>query len=175
MSGARTTFRPAAGALFLAVVVLVAGLENLAGCGAKEATMDQSRLEAFAQRYAAAWSGGDPAAFAEFYAEDATFRVNDGETHRGRAAIAAVAGSYMEAFPDMAVALERVVATDRGAEFHWRWTGTNTGPGGTGRPVDLTGFEEWTFGTDGLIGATQGHFDQAEYDRQMSSGGDGGS
>ena len=34
--------------------------------------------------------------------------------------------------------------------------------GGTGRPVDLTGREEWTFGPDGLTIAMQGHFDEAE-------------
>jgi hypothetical protein len=55
-------------------------------------------------------------------------------------------------------------------EFHWRWTGTDTGPGGTGRPVDLTGREEWTFGPDGLTIAMQGHFDEAEDIRQMETG-----
>ena len=152
-----------------AALGLVAGAVFLAGCGSEVTTMDQRRLEAFAGRYAAAWSGGDPAAFADFYAEDGTFRVNDGEVHRGRAAIAAVAGSYMEAFPDMTVALVRVVATDGGAEFHWRWTGTNTGPGGNGKSVDLTGYEEWTFSSDGLIQSMQGHFDDAEYARQMGT------
>ena len=43
--------------------------------------------------------------------------------------------------------------------FHWTWTGTNTGPGGTGKAVNLTGYERWTFGADGLIMKSDGHFD----------------
>jgi steroid delta-isomerase-like uncharacterized protein len=158
-----------AGTLFLAAVCLLA----LAACATKEAAMDREQLEDFATRYAAAWSGGDPEAWAEFYAEDATFRINEGGTARGRAAIAAVAGGYMEAFPDMRIDLERLVPTEDGAEFHWRWTGTNTGPGGSGRPVDMTGYEEWTFSADGLIQAMQGHFDEAEYARQMGASPEG--
>jgi steroid delta-isomerase-like uncharacterized protein len=147
--------------LFLAIV---------AGCGSQETTMDDQQLQDLAHRYAAAWSGGDPAAFGAFYAPDATFRINDGETAEGREAIVAVAGSFMESFPDMVVALERVVRTEAGAEFHWRWTGTNTGPGGNGRAVDLLGHEEWTFSSDGLIQSMQGHLDQAAYDRQLGIG-----
>lgn len=132
--------------------------------------MNEEQLADLATRYAAAWSGGDPAAWSAFYTEDATFRINEGEIARGRAAVTAVAASYMEAFPDMNIAVERLVHTATGAEFHWRWTGTNTGPGGTGRPVDMTGYEEWIFSPDGLIQSMQGHFDAAEYERQMSGG-----
>lgn len=132
--------------------------------------MDQKMLDEFAARYAAAWSGGDPEAWAAFYAEDATFRINEGEIARGREAIAAVGQGFMTAFPDMVVALEKVVPTDTGAEFHWRWTGTNIGFGGNGKSVDLTGYEEWTFSSDGLIQSMHGHFDDAEYARQMNAG-----
>lgn len=156
----------AAGVLILAVGCLSA----LVGCGAKETAMDEKQLEDFATRYAAAWSGGDARAWAEFYAEAATFRINEGEIATGRESIAAVGQGFMTGFPDMVVALERVVATEDGAEFHWRWTGTNTGPGGNGKSVDMTGFEVWTFSPDGLIQSTQGHFDDAEYERQMSAG-----
>jgi hypothetical protein len=30
------------------------------------------------------------------------------------------------------------------AVFRWIWTGTNTGPGGTGQSVRMYGYEEWT-------------------------------
>jgi hypothetical protein len=46
-------------------------------------------------------------------------------------------------------------------------TGTNTGPGGTGRAVRISGYEEWTFEEDGLIAASKGYFDEAEYRRQL--------
>jgi hypothetical protein len=55
-------------------------------------------------------------------------------------------------------------------EYHWALVGTNTGPGGTGKRARISGFEEWTIGDDGLIAASLGHFDQAEYDRQLARG-----
>ena len=62
-----------------------------------------------------------------------------------------------------------IVDGDR-IEFHWTFTGTNTGPGGTGKAVRVKGFEEWTIGDDGLIAASLGHYDQAEYARQLQHG-----
>jgi hypothetical protein len=54
--------------------------------------------------------------------------------------------------------------------FHLHWTGTNTGPGGTGNAVDLRGFEEWTLDGNGLILESRGHYDEAEYQRQLNAG-----
>ena len=53
-------------------------------------------------------------------------------------------------------------------EYHWTLTGTNTGPGGTGRAVRISGFEQWTIGRDGLIASSIGSYDQAEWDRQVN-------
>lgn len=50
------------------------------------------------------------------------------------------------------------------------FTGTNTGPGGTGHSVRVDGFEAWTMGPDGLIAASIGNYDQQEYDRQLAEG-----
>jgi len=124
-------------------------------------------LSDFATRYAAAWSNDDPVAFASFYAENGSFRINDGEPSVGREAIAATAGSFMAAFPDMLIRVVEVRETDEHVEFHWHWTGTNSGPGGTGNAVDLTGYEQWTLGADGLILETRGYMDDAEYQRQL--------
>jgi ornithine cyclodeaminase/alanine dehydrogenase-like protein (mu-crystallin family) len=56
------------------------------------------------------------------------------------------------------------------AVYRWTLVGTNTGPGGTGRRVQISGFEEWQIGGDGLIAESQGHFDAAAYQRQLESG-----
>jgi hypothetical protein len=56
------------------------------------------------------------------------------------------------------------------AEYRWTLAGTNTGPGGTGRRVRISGFEEWSIGSDGLIASSLGHYDQAEYERQLDQG-----
>ena len=38
--------------------------------------------------------------------------------------------------------------------------------------VRISGFEEWTIGGDGLILKSLGHFDEAEYHRQLAGGND---
>jgi hypothetical protein len=54
--------------------------------------------------------------------------------------------------------------------YRWTLVGTNTGPGGTGHRVRISGFEEWTIGADGLIADSLGQFDAAEYQRQLERG-----
>jgi hypothetical protein len=56
------------------------------------------------------------------------------------------------------------------AVYRWTLTGTNTGPGGTGRFVRISGYEQWTFAADGLIAASLGHFDEADFLRQLHTG-----
>lgn len=136
--------------------------------------MSQSELTEFANRYAAAWSSQNPDRLASFYAEDGALIVNAGSPSVGRAAIAATAGDFMAAFPDMVVTTDSVRREGDRVIFHWTWTGTNTGPGGTGNSVRLTGYEEWTLSPHALILESRGHFDQAEYQRQLRGGGTGG-
>ena len=130
--------------------------------------MDMSELTDFATQYAEAWSSQDPAVFGSFYAENGSFRINDGEPSVGRAAVEHIARSFMASFPDMVVSLVEVRQEGGYAEFHWHWTGTNTGPDGTGNAVDLRGFEKWTFDGDGLILESLGHMDDVEYQRQLN-------
>jgi uncharacterized protein (TIGR02246 family) len=137
------------------------------GCSPGGSRMTDEELRVFATRYATAWSTQDPERFASFYEEDGVLQINDGEASVGRAAIAATAGGFMTNFPDMVIDLVSVTFEGEGARFNWRWTGTNNGPGGNGNSVDITGFEEWTFGPNWLIARSQGHLDQAEFDRQM--------
>ncbi len=150
---------------FLAATI--AFLVLLSACKPQEERPDVTNHTEFATRYAAAWSNGDPVAFASFYAENGSFRINDGEPSIGREAIAETAGSFMASFPDMLIRLVELRRTDDHVEFHWQWTGTNTGPGGTGNAVDLKGFEQWILGEDGLILETRGYMDDAEYQRQV--------
>ena len=132
--------------------------------------MNQADLTDFATRYAAAWSSQDPAELASFYAESGSLTVNAAAPSVGRAAITATARGYMTAFPDMVVKLDSLSQDGARTIFHWTWTGTNTGPGGTARAVHLSGYEQWTIGADGLIVESKGHFDDAEYQRQLKGG-----
>jgi len=74
------------------------------------------------------------------------------------------------ALPDMQVYMNDLVADDERIEYHWTFTGTNTGPGGTGNAVRVTGYKEWTINADGLIAASMGHYDAADYARQLARG-----
>lgn len=121
----------------------------------------------FAMRYSAAWCSQDPAKVASFFAANGYLRINDGEPNTGRAAITETARSFMTAFPDMVVEMNRLERVGTQYRYHWTLTGTNTGPGGTGRSVKIGGYEEWTIGPDGLISASLGHFDAADYARQL--------
>jgi len=124
-------------------------------------------IRRIAEAYFAAWSSQDPLQVAAFYELDGWLRVNDDPPATGREAITEVAISFMTAFPDMKVVLDNVVLQDADIVCHWTWIGTNTGPGGTGRPVRISGFEVWQIGSNGLIVSSKGHFDAVEDHRQL--------
>ncbi len=152
-------------------VLLVGSVMLLANCTPSASLMNQAELTDFAIRYAAAWSSQKPANLAAFYEEEGSLRVNAGAPSVGRAAIAAKAQAFMTAFPDMEVKLDEIRGDGNHATFHWIWSGTNTGPGGTGKAVLIRGYEEWTLGAHGLIAESEGHYDEGDYQRQVSSGG----
>jgi SnoaL-like domain len=128
--------------------------------------LDRARVLDFARGYAEAWCSHDPANVAAHYVPGGTIAINGGAPTE----VTEVARSFISAFPDIRVFMDDVVFTDEGVEFHWTFTGTNTGPDGGGKRVRISGFEEWTFGDDGLVVESQGHYDQDEYDRQMEHG-----
>jgi predicted ester cyclase len=132
-----------------------------------------SELEEFAKRYAKAWCSQCPESVASFFAEDGSLSVNDAAPAVGRLAITEVVRGFMTAFPDMVVTMDALLRTPHAAEFHWTFTGINSGPGGTGKQVRMSGYEAWQIDADGLIAASKGHFDAAEYERQLEHGMDG--
>lgn len=129
--------------------------------------MDDTRLREFAARYAAAWCSQNAASVAAFYSENSSLKINNSVPSVGRKAITAAAQDFMTAFPDMVVTMDKLIVEGSHAVFHWTLIGTNTGPGGTGNPVRISGYEEWTIGPDGLIAGSKGHFDEADYERQL--------
>lgn len=129
--------------------------------------MDTPTLVDFATRYTAAWNSQRPARVAAFFAETGSLRINDGAPAVGREAIAASALGFMTAFPDLGVAMDAVVMEGQTAVYRWTLTGTNSGPGGTGNVVKISGYEEWQLDAGGLIAESKGHFDEADYHRQL--------
>jgi uncharacterized protein (TIGR02246 family) len=132
--------------------------------------MEPAQLRDLATRYTAAWCSQDPARVAEFYSPNGSLSVNDAAPAVGRRAITEVARGFMTAFPDMEVIMDDVLVQSDRAVYHWILAGTNTGPGGTGQRVRISGFEVWEIDGDGLIAESQGHFDNAAYRRQLQYG-----
>jgi predicted ester cyclase len=126
-------------------------------------------LTRFAERYAKAWCSRNPEIVAAFFAENALLTVNDGPP----APALEVARGFMRDFPDMVVKFDRLRNTPTGTEFHWTFTGTNTGPGGTGKKVRVSGYELWKIDNEGFIAESKGHFDAADYERQLGKRGAG--
>ena len=129
-------------------------------------TRDEARIRDFARSYTDAWCSHDPTRVADHFVAGGTIAINGGEPTE----VTEVARSFIEAFPDIRVFMDDVVVNEETVEYHWTFTGTNTGPGGTGQAVRISGFEEWTFGDDGLVAVSSGSYDQDEYDRQLEHG-----
>ena len=135
--------------------------------------MTSDELNIFATCYAQAWRSNDPKKVAAFFAERGSISINNGPPAVGRAAIAKEAQAFMTRFPDMIVTFDKLEPRGDAIAFHWTLTGTNTGPGGTGNKVRISGYELWKIDNDGLIAESKGHFDRAEYERQLDDGVDG--
>ena len=133
-------------------------------------SIDPLALRRFAEDYTAAWCSMDPDRVAAHFAPTGSLEINGGTPAVGRAAIAATARGFYIALPEMQVYFDDLVIDCSRVEYHWTFTGTNTGPGGTGNAVRVSGYEEWTIDADGLIAASSGHYDAAEYARQLAHG-----
>ena len=132
--------------------------------------MDTPALQEFGRKYTAAWCSQNAASVAACFAAAGSLQINDGAPSVGRAAIAAAAQSFMTAFPDLVVTMDGVSVEGGQVVYRWTLTGRNTGPRGMGKAVRISGYEEWTIGPDNLIAASKGHFDEAEYSRQLKFG-----
>ena len=157
-------------ALIAAIVIISVGCAGHSRPNGQEGsvtTLDPARLRDFATRYTAAWCSQNAASVAAFFSPGGSLQVNDAAPAVGREAITGVAQGFMTAFPDMQVLMDGLDVEGEKAVYRWTLVGTNTGPGGTGRGVRISGFEEWRIGPDGLIAESLGHFDNDEYRRQL--------
>ena len=125
---------------------------------------------AFAESITAAWSAHDGPGVAAHYAEDGSLTINDGPPAVGRAALAAVVEGFVEAVPDLILHLDELTAQEDRAVYHWTLEGTNSGPGGSGKRLKISGFELWPIGADKLIGHSRGYYDSAAYADQLAHG-----
>ena len=125
---------------------------------------DREKLQDFARSYTEAWCSGDPARVATHFARDGSIAINCGPP----TPVLDVATSFMADFPEMQLLMDDVLIRDDDVvEFHWTLIGEHAG---TGSQVRISGYEEWTIGGEGLVTASLGNFDAAEYERQVAHG-----
>jgi hypothetical protein len=105
---------------------------------------DSSRSGEFATRYAAAWCSHSASSVAAFYSESGSLTINGGPPAVGRKAVESAVQSFITAYPDLVVKFNRLEPKGDRVLYHWTFTGTNTGPGGTGNQVRISGYEDWT-------------------------------
>jgi hypothetical protein len=129
-----------------------------------------SQLREFASRYTSAWCSQHAASVAEFFAPGGSLTINGGTPSAGRSAITEAAQAFMTALPDLKVQMDDLLEKEGKLIYKWTLAGTNSGPGGTGNRVRISGFEEWRIDDDGLIAESLGNFDAAEYQRQVEHG-----
>lgn len=147
---------------------IMSGTIILTIIGCKDQNSAYEKVLNFGKDYTAAWNSKDPAKVASFYALDGTLTVNQGTPAEGREALTNLVNSYMEAFPDMELTMDSLVADGDTYRYHWRFIGTNTGPGGTGNKVDFSGFEQWTLNTERLVQTSIGTYNADDYNRQLN-------
>jgi uncharacterized protein (TIGR02246 family) len=129
--------------------------------------MNSENSSEFAKRYAKAWCSQNPESVAACFAKDGSLKVNNNVPAVGRATIAEIARGFMRDFPDMTVTFDKLTPRGDRTAFHWTLTGTYAE---TGKRVRISGYELWKISDDGLIAESTGHFDAAEYERQLRHG-----
>jgi predicted ester cyclase len=129
---------------------------------------EYEKIVEFGEKYTAAWNSKKPEKMASFYAQDGSLTVNNGTPAVGRDQLTETAKSYMEAFPDMELTMDSLVADSDTYKYHWTFIGTNTGPSGTGNKVNFSGFERWTMNNEGLVQKSIGNYDADDYNRQLN-------
>jgi uncharacterized protein (TIGR02246 family) len=102
--------------------------------------LELAQLRDYANRYTAAWCSQNAPSVAAFFAPNGSLTVN-GALSIGRLAITEVAQGFMSAFPDLRLVMDNIFMQGDRAVYHWTFTGTNKGPGGTGHRVRFSGFE----------------------------------
>jgi predicted ester cyclase len=117
-------------------------------------------LSEFARSYAQAWSSQNPDSVAAFFAENASLTVNGGAA----TPVLEIARGFMRDFPDMTVTFDKLEPHGDQTAFHWTLTGTYAE---TGNHVEISGYELWKIDDAGLIAESSGHFDAADYERQV--------
>ena len=125
--------------------------------------LDAAAIRKMAEAYTAAWCSRSGEAVAAFFAENATSVINAGTPTVGRAAIAEAMGAFFTDFPDLVLRMDDLRSGGNQAIYLWTLEGTNSGPGGTGNFVRITGCQNWQLSDYLLIVQADGGGSRRQY------------
>jgi predicted ester cyclase len=128
-------------------------------------TNDQMRI--FAKAMTKAWCDHDAAGVASLFAEGAARVINAGVPSVGRAGIRENTQSFITAVPDLELLLDDLHVQEDLAVFSWTLRGTHSE---TSNWINISGFEIWQMGAEGLIADSRGYYDSAAYSHQIAFG-----
>ena len=123
--------------------------------------------QALAEGYTAAWNSGRATAVAGLFATEGQIVINRGTPWLGRAGVAALAQGFYDDVPDLQLTCDGVRVMGDHMVYLWSFTGHHAG---TGNPLRISGCEEWDLDAAGLVQASRGWFDGADYARQVAGG-----
>lgn len=125
-------------------------------------------VERMARAYTTAWSAGDPAAVADYYAEDGKLSINRGDPTRSRQAFQEVVAGFYAEFPGLTIIMDGIRVAGNHAIYLWTLDGTHSE---TRNHVRISGWEEWDITEDAVgdlkVASSRGWFDAEDYDRQV--------
>jgi uncharacterized protein (TIGR02246 family) len=129
-------------------------------------TRDRNQAQSIAAAYTAAWNSGKPEAVAAFFAADGSIAINGGNLWLGREAVAEMAAGFFADIPDLFLTCDDVRISGSHVAYLWTFTGTHAG---SGRPVRVSGWEEWDLDAASAIATSRGWFDADDYARQIAA------
>ncbi|MEH6526769.1 MAG: nuclear transport factor 2 family protein [Sneathiella sp.] len=148
----------------------IATAEFLAQIGIDAASpLSKDQVRVFANAMTKAWCDHDAAGVAGLFAENATRVINAGVPAIGRIGIEENTQSFITAVPELELLMDDLFVQDDLAVFSWTLRGTHSE---TRKWINISGFEIWQLGADGLISDSRGYYDSAAYNHQITHGAD---
>ena len=127
--------------------------------------IDPQEVERIAADYTAAWNSKEAQAVASFYAEDGEIIINRGEPWTGRSRVQDMAAGFYADVPDLSLTCDDVRCSGNHVIYVWTFTGHDAT---TGKPLRISGWEEWELNDNLKVRASRGWFDADDYARQAA-------
>ena len=118
-------------------------------------TIDHDEMQQVADAYTAAWNSGSADAVSAFHVPAGGIVINRGQPWEGRAGVAAMAAGFYAAVPGLHLVCDGLRVADDHVVYLWTYTGTDAE---TGRPVRVSGWEEWDIDEDLKVTSSRGWY-----------------